>query len=683
MKKRMISIMAVVMAAIFICGTLPTFAYPSKEKVSKDYRNMDIYDKQGQLVKKPTAQFSANRVVNGSVVDMAISYPDYDCNAEFPTLVCYVGDTLTFTDMSHDNNGGNIVEWDWQHFGSLGDHYELYPYNIVNAESYYLTEPGETIFYLCVKNDATVKNGCCDPWSENGNHQNVGRNKWFPKGAYWYFTAVRVVVKPVREAKVYVRYWDAQNNQIFHEGYVTAGNLYADEDTAETSVHITDWEGYEYSGWNVQLMDGTIQYDGTERDVGITLAGWVPEKYLNVEFYPYMDTGVEVRYWDKAENTLISSNTIPGEKVVREQESKITAELTPPAGYEMGGWNVQLPDDTIQYEGTENPVEVILNGYIPRKYLNVKCYPINDKKLTVNYIDIETGKIFDTDILHPVIPGKGDREVTVEFKNVPGYVIEGWTLKEPDDTVEQRGTNDPVDVTLTDDKPHKILNVDCLPIGESGDDDEPVEPLPPSEIVVKPSGICNGIITWTETDYHRVIVGYTNSGRARYRTCTHTFTYKATLGATAVVSPDVLKSGYGFDVNVACTLDTRLISNDGGCTSWGRGRTHTSKVSNPTSATVFIPWDMTNRLGTQSRTISMEPNGNLKFRLPISPVSEAGARKIYTPVTLPGTKEEPRKHNFEIYIGGGGVGRVEFCQKLEESITINGDMYEDDFSGAD
>ena len=43
-------------------------------------------------------------------------------------------------------------------------------------------------------------------------------------------------------------------------------------------------------------------------------------------------------------------------------------------------------------------------------------------------------------------------------------------------------------------------------------------------------------------------------------------------------------------------------------------------------------------------------------------------------------KEEPASHSFDIYISGGGVGNIEFCKKLSKTITINGDMYEDDFS---
>ena len=67
------------------------------------YRNLNILNKQGVRLNKPTAQFSANRIVNGEVADMAISYAGYDYNTEFPTLVCYVGDTLTFTDIISKN----------------------------------------------------------------------------------------------------------------------------------------------------------------------------------------------------------------------------------------------------------------------------------------------------------------------------------------------------------------------------------------------------------------------------------------------------------------------------------------------------------------------------------------------------------------------------------------------------
>ena len=282
------------------------------------------------------------------------------------------------------------------------------------------------------------------------------------------------MVKPVREAVVHVRYWDAQRNEMFHEGYVSAGMIYNDADTIDTSVHLTDWEGYAYSGWNVQLPDGTVQYSGTERDVGVTLAGWVPEKYLNVEFYPYMDTGVEVCYWNSSANQIIHSESLAGGKALKEQETKVTASLTPPLGYEITGWNVQFVDGTVQYTGTENPVDIILSGYIPKKHLNVECRLVEDKRLTVNYIDKGTKKVIDTKTLFP----ERDGTLEVDFDNIPGYVIENWTLRLPDDSVEDSGTEAPVNVTLTPDKPHKILDVECVKI-VSGDDTDPSDPLPP------------------------------------------------------------------------------------------------------------------------------------------------------------------------------------------------------------
>ncbi len=301
MKNKITNVMAAVMAAIFLCCSGTVFAELSNQSASKDYRNMLIMNRQGVTVNKPIAQFAAKRVVNGDVVDAVTSYTGYDCTTEYPTLVCYVGDTLKFEDLSRDTNqGGYIAEWDWQHSGAMGEHYNYYKKNPVDTTEIVLKEPGETIFHLCVRNNQSVKNGCCDPWSENGNHQVVGTNRWFPKGAYWYFTGIRIVVKPIREAIVHVRYWDAQHNKVFYEEDVNVGQLLNDGDTVEASVHIPDWDGYQFSQWNVQTMDGAIHYSGNERDVKVGLTGWTPEKYLNAEFYPYMATSVEVRYWDTA-----------------------------------------------------------------------------------------------------------------------------------------------------------------------------------------------------------------------------------------------------------------------------------------------------------------------------------------------------------------------------------------------
>lgn len=677
MKNRIFKIMAVALTAIFVFGSGSVFAAPSSSKVSKDYRNMDILNTNKIKVNKPTAQFAANRVVNGEVADIAISYDGYNCETEIPTLVCYVGDTLTFTDMSRDNNGGKIVEWDWQMFGSLGNKYDVYNRNIVNEESFTLTQPGETTFFLCVKSNIKVKTGCCDPWSENGNHQTVGRNKWFPNGAYWYFTAVRVVVQPAKEAVVHVRYWDAQNNKIFHEETVNTGPI-LDTQTVDVRVHITDWEGYEYSGWNVQLPDGTIQYSGAERDVEIALAGWVPEKYLNVEFYPATKTSVTVRYWNSAMNKIMAQETISGERVFRDKEAIIDIDIRVPEDYKYDEWNVQLPDGTIQYKGSENPVKITLNGYIPKKFLNVECYSVISKKVTVNYINSESGEIIKTNTIRLDDDSESVTE-EIQFENIPDYVIENWELKNSGGNAEKEGTENPVSVTLTNEEPHKILNVNCFSLKEEENGEKPYSP---PIVEVKPDGVCDGVIEWTETDSHRVRIGYNSNKKPIYSWCTHKFKYKTILEATADIMPSTLKSGYGFGVDVECTISTTLERNSG-CRSWGKNRKPDATVKPPTTATVFLPWDMINRLGSQGRSISMVPEGKLKFTLPSSPVSETGAKKIYTPVELAGTKESPKSHSFEIYIGGGGVESEEFCQKLIGTITINGDMYEDDFSGAD
>lgn len=684
-KRILSSVMAAIMAAIFMCSGTTAFAALSNEKVNNDYRNLQIMNQRNEIINKPIAQFAAKRVKNGEVKDVAVSYTDYDCTTDFPTLVCYVGDTLTFEDLSRDTNqGGSIVLWDWQRFGAMGTKYEIRDYNVVNDTTYQLTEPGETTFYLCVNSNAKVKKGCCAPWSENGNHQTVGRNKWFPHGAYWYFTAVRVVVKPVQEAVVHVRYWDTQFNNILHEETVSAGVLLNDTDMIDTTISIPDWGGYEYEGWNVQLLDGTVQYSGFEREVKITLAGWVPEKNLNIEYVPRMETGVEVRYWDSAENTILHSDFLPGEPVIKEQETQITVFMQPPEWYKMTGWNVQLPDGKIQYTGTENPTAVTLNGYVPNKYLNVECKPISNTKLTVRYIDTETKEVLNTDVFWgEEVYGDRQTTITTEVKVIDGYVTEGWRVKMPDGNVEHTGTKETVSVTLSEQTPHKILEVDCFRL-LPGDEEKEEEPLPEPTVTLKPTGECNGIIEWTETDSHRVFTGdYTPGGKKKYRTCRHSFAYKSVLTATANVTPSTLKSGYGFKTEVNANVATNLVSNNGGCDDWGNHRTPFMTIKNPTTSTVYIPWDMTNRLGTQNKTITMEQDGTLKWILPVSHVSETGARKIYTPVELPGTEETPVTHNFEIYISGGGLERVEFCLKLDESITVNGDMYSDDFSGSD
>ncbi|MDD6735511.1 MAG: hypothetical protein PUE13_04265, partial [Clostridiales bacterium] len=114
MNIRKTRITAAITAAIFVLTNISVFASLSSEWAEKDYRTMLITGRQGQELQKPTARFAAKRIVDGETVDSVMSYTGYDCTAEFPTLTCYVGDTLEFEDLSYDNNGGKIAEWDWQ-----------------------------------------------------------------------------------------------------------------------------------------------------------------------------------------------------------------------------------------------------------------------------------------------------------------------------------------------------------------------------------------------------------------------------------------------------------------------------------------------------------------------------------------------------------------------------------------
>ncbi len=586
---------AVTMTAVFLCSNIfYVSADVCKEYATDDYRAQAVRNTYGDKATKPIARFKIIRLRNGEVKDEIMSYSDNDLYAEYPTMQCYVGDTIVFEDFSDSTDGSGIKTWDFQYYGTLGDSFHEYNYNILESARFELTEPGETAFFLCVKSNLPVQAGSLDPWSDNGNHQVIGINRWFPQGMYWYFATARIVVSASPEAKVNLKYWDVPNNKIFYEEQRNLGELIGDQ-TIKTSVHITDYEGYEYSGWNVQTESGDIQYTGDVRDVDIELAPWVPVKNLNVEFYPYVDTELRVRYWDSEAGRIMSEETIQGEQVVRDKKTIISYTQQNVDGYDYGGWSVQLPNSDIEGTGEKTPVAVGLDTTYPIKYLNIKCYP-------------------------------------------------------------KDGTKPPPSTSGG--------------IGGSGD-------------IVKPSGECDGEIEWTETDSHKVRYGSYSDGTPKYRTCYHTFTYKTTLSADATVTPSTFKSGYGFETGVNYSIKTKLIDNDGDyCSNWGNNRSATKKVKDPTKATVYIPWNMTNRLGTQSKSIAMEKSGK-SFKLPKSPVSETGVRKIYTDVSLAGTKEEPASHSFEIYISGGGVNDIEFCKKLTKTITINGDMFEDDFSGAD
>ena len=331
---------AAVMTAVFILSDISVSALPSKEWSQKDYRLMNIISEQGQEIQKPTARFAAKRIAEGEVQDSVLSYADYDCTAEFPTLTCYVGDTLAFEDMSYDNCGGKISEWDWQYYGTLGDSYKVYKNNIVESTSFELTKPGVTMFYLCVKSDVKVKTGSCDPWSDNGNHQTVGRNKWFPKGAYWYFTAIRVVVKPARDAVVHVRYKNARDGSIIKTEDIPLGRLQDNKtpDEMMDSLNFSDdeknWANLMYDTLNDQYLDP----DGGFADKSPSYDGAMlgAEGETQVVYYSQLDS----RWADKAygkSGTIGGSGCGPTSLAIA--VSTITGQNTDPT--EVAAWSAK------------------------------------------------------------------------------------------------------------------------------------------------------------------------------------------------------------------------------------------------------------------------------------------------------------------------------------------------------
>lgn len=354
MKKQIIVGMAVILTAIFLYPSMAS-ADHSHLWAPDDYRTKSIRDIYGAQQPKPTAQFAVSRSRNGALLDRVVSDAGNDLDLAFPVLDAYVGDELTFQDMSH-GNGYSIIEWDWQWSGDIGDAVQKTPYDPLPDTRITLTEPGMTVFYLCVRSNVPVAPGIVDAWSDNGTHQTIGKNRWFPDGMYWYFTAVRVVVHPATEAQLVVRYWDAPANRLIHEGTVWPGTLLGEDAAIETSIQITDWEGYTFDRWRVVLPDGTEQYSGTEREVLVTLAGFVPIKYINVECYPIQQgvaTNLTIREWDKATNQLLAEVEHPGGTVEDGKEAAVSYTISDKPGYQFTNYSIILPDGMVEQSGKE------------------------------------------------------------------------------------------------------------------------------------------------------------------------------------------------------------------------------------------------------------------------------------------------------------------------------------------
>lgn len=98
----------------FLCSNvLISKADFSNEYAKDDYRRQPVIDIYGEEVAKPIANFRIIRMRNGEIKDMLESYYDNDLSAEFPSMQCYVGDTIVFEDLSKAKNNANIKTWDF------------------------------------------------------------------------------------------------------------------------------------------------------------------------------------------------------------------------------------------------------------------------------------------------------------------------------------------------------------------------------------------------------------------------------------------------------------------------------------------------------------------------------------------------------------------------------------------
>ena len=110
---------AVAMTAVFLCSNIAVNADYSDEYAADDYRDQAVYNRYGETVEKPIANFRIIRMRDGEVKDILESYSDNDLSTEFPVMQCYVGDTIVFEDLSKAKNGANIKVWDFQYLSLI------------------------------------------------------------------------------------------------------------------------------------------------------------------------------------------------------------------------------------------------------------------------------------------------------------------------------------------------------------------------------------------------------------------------------------------------------------------------------------------------------------------------------------------------------------------------------------
>lgn len=161
---------------------------------------------------------------------------------------------------------------------------------------------------------------------------------------------------------------------------------------------------------------------------------------------------------------------------------------------------------------------------------------------------------------------------------------------------------------------------------------------------------------------------YTFSSVTEAHSISATFTSAATLSAGSVTlgdggsgtlkSGNTTKSGYGITTSLPVT---------------------TSYVSG-TKVTASYNF-------TSPQTVSLE-NVNGTWQFPVNPSSSTGARKIYIPVNTPGTAVNPKSYTITFTVTALDPqataltgSNVYLTSTKTVMLTIDGSMYEDDFTG--
>ncbi|QIB69754.1 hypothetical protein Ami103574_10665 [Aminipila butyrica] len=215
------------------------------------------------------------------------------------------------------------------------------------------------------------------------------------------------------------------------------------------------------------------------------------------------------------------------------------------------------------------------------------------------------------------------------------------------------------------------------------------------------TGSCTDVIKWSEVQSH----SYKCSGcktktsssgkKTKYcpgHTCNHVYTYQSKLsssGTLTAAKPNgnstTFKSGYGFSVNVNNSIATSQIGNSGACGK-SLSKANIKKPVPPSAAEVRTNWTvkLKDSKYTQPKNVALFKGAvtgtTSKFVTAANQLSNYKNAQIYTDVALKGTKQKPIKHTISVYSYGGGVNGVQFCKSLPLTFTINGNMYEDDWT---